>query len=182
MRQTTGISRRIAGCIRGIQDRDHELALVNLFPALDKTAKKRRSRAKVGERIRGFITDEEALISAIAIRNVFKNCQFGEFTFSEAIYKFGRTAIAHEGELDPRLTFNDNGVLEIGATWNLPSSYISALCISVILAPENAGEVAPQNPIVHLVDQSFELNTLWGKRHQVVSILETKYGQIGIFD
>ena len=31
----------------------------------------------------------------------------------DALYKFGRTAISHEGELDPRLEFNNSGAFAI---------------------------------------------------------------------
>lgn len=87
--------------------------MVNFFPALDKTAKRRRPKDGVGERIRRFIFDQEAIITAIATGHVFQNIFVNGMSFPEAIYKFGRTPIAHEGELDPRLTFNDAGDLQM---------------------------------------------------------------------
>jgi hypothetical protein len=107
MPSPTGISRRIASCIRYTIAKDYEAAMVNFFPALDKTAKTRRPKCGVAARIKGFLADEEALITAIAIRNAFVGVKFNGMSFPDAIYKFGRTAIAHEGELDPRLTFID---------------------------------------------------------------------------
>lgn len=56
-------------------EKDFEAALVHYFPALDKTAKKRRPAAKVGERIRAFLDDELEIISDIATKNIFiVNC------------------------------------------------------------------------------------------------------------
>jgi hypothetical protein len=65
MVKPTGISRRLMQCVTHLRSNDCEGALVNLFPAMDKTAKKRRPKDGVGKRIKAFLTDEEALISAI---------------------------------------------------------------------------------------------------------------------
>ncbi len=43
----------------------------------------------------------------------------------------------HEDELDPRLEFNNSGAVEIGVSkWNLPSGYITGMCVAVIVATE----------------------------------------------
>ena len=103
MTTSSGVSRRIQQCIEHIQKQDWEGALVNLFPALDKTSKRRRPKAGVGERIRAFLEEEESLISAVATGNVFRGIHVDGVSITDALYKFGRTSIAHEGELDPRL-------------------------------------------------------------------------------
>ena len=181
MQSPSGISRRIASCLQGLNDHDYEFALVNLFPALDKTAKKRRTGAKVGERIRAFLRDEEVLISVVATGNAFKNINVNGITFPDAIYKFGRTSIAHEGELDPRLVFNDTGTIQIGSTWNLPSSYIPALCISVIVAPENSLERLQGNPTVQMLGHSYTLNELWGQRAKTRSRIADQFKMPDMF-
>ena len=141
MTNPSGISRRIQQCIERIQRQDWEGALVNLFPALDKTAKKRHPKAGVGERIRAFLEEEEALISAVATGNVLKGIHSGGISITDALYKFGRTSIAHEGELDPRLQFNEGGSLVIGQEkWNLPTGYIVGMSLAVVVAPENSTE------------------------------------------
>jgi len=66
MPKPTGISRRLEQCIQHLQSDDYEGALVNLFPAIDKTAKKRRPKDGVGKRIKAFLEEEETLISAAA--------------------------------------------------------------------------------------------------------------------
>jgi hypothetical protein len=60
---TSSISRRVESSIKAYQEGDFETSLVHLFPALDKTAKKRRPRDRVGERIKSFIDDELEIIT-----------------------------------------------------------------------------------------------------------------------
>ncbi len=170
MANPTGVSRRLQQCIERLQASDYEGALVNLFPAIDKTAKKRRPKAGVGVRIRSFLKDEEVLITAVGMGNVFKDCNFDGFSFEDALYKFGRTPIAHEGELDPRLSFNENGGLQIGKdNWNLPASYIVGMSLAVITAPENKGEETTEGLGVQVFDKQFALNELWGKPEPIRS-------------
>ncbi|AIA75302.1 hypothetical protein FF32_10715 [Halomonas campaniensis] len=164
MANPTGVSRRLQQCIERLQASDYEGALVNLFPAIDKTAKKRRPKAGVGARIRSFLKDEEVLITAVGMGNVFKNCSFDGVSFEDALYKFGRTPIAHEGELDPRLRFNESGGLQIGKeNWNLPANYIVGMALAVITAPENKGEETAEGLSVQVFGRQFSLNELWGK-------------------
>ena len=122
MNTASSVSRRLADCLQAHARGDYEGALVHFFPALDKVSKRRRPKDGVGARIRSFLSDEEALISAIATGNVFRNIQVDGVTFPDAIYRFGRTSIAHEGELDRRLTISKDGSLSIGEVWALPSS------------------------------------------------------------
>lgn len=138
--------------------------MVNLFPAIDKTAKKRRPKDGVGKRIKAFLQDEEVLITAVGTGNVFKGCMFDGKSFHDALYEFGRTPIAHEGELDPRLKFNNNGGLQIGVEgWNLPASYIVGMALSVIIAPENEGEKTADGLSVDVLGARFMVNDIWGK-------------------
>jgi hypothetical protein len=90
MTTSSGVSRRIQQCIEHIQKQDWEGALVNLFPALDKTSKKRRTKAGVAERIKAFLEEEEALISAVATGSVFKGIHVNGVSITDALYKFGR--------------------------------------------------------------------------------------------
>lgn len=81
---------------------------------MDNTARARRPNAKVGERIKLFISDEEVLISGLALRKIFKGVKFGEYTLPEAIYKMARNPMMHNGELDKRMEFVEQGMLLIG--------------------------------------------------------------------
>jgi len=158
----TGVSRRIQQCLERYQFGDYEGALVNLFPAIDKTAKRRREKDGVGSRIKAFLHDEELLISAIGTGNIIRDCVFDGLTFHDAIYRFGRTSIAHEGELDPRLTFNKNSGLKIGQEWNLPSTYILGMSVAVVIAPENSGERTEGDMEFNIFGKTFALNDIWG--------------------
>lgn len=85
-------------------------------------------------------------------------------SFHDALYNFGRTPIAHEGELDPRLTFNSNGRLQIGKDhWNLPISYIAGMALAVIIAPENAGERTAAGLGMTVFEKRLALNDIWGR-------------------
>ena len=168
MNAPSGVSRRLQQCIERLEKQDCEGALVNLFPAMDKTAKKRRPKDGVGSRIKAFLQDEEVLITAIATGTVLQGCNADGVTFHEALYKFGRTAIAHEGELDPRLTFNIDGGLQIGKDrWNLPITYIVGMSLAVIIAPENAGERTADGLGMVVFGKQFVLNDIWGRPDSV---------------
>jgi hypothetical protein len=170
----TSISRRIEKSIEALGKKDYEDAFVQLFPAIDKTAKKRRSKAGVGARIKNFISDEEAIITAIATNNIITNINVDGVDFPTALYKFGRTSIVHEGELDERLKINEQGSLQIGHVWNLPSSYITGLIVAVITAPENAKESINGNIGITLFGTQYKANDLWGK----VGIIQSKIREV----
>jgi len=159
----TSISRRIEKSIESLGKNEFEDAFVHLFPAIDKTAKKRRPKDGVGARIKGFISDEEAVITAVATNNIFRNITIGDVDFPTALYKFGRTSIVHEGELDERLQINEQGNIQIGKVWNLPASYITGLIVSVIVAPENIGEKINENIEITLFAEQHKANDLWGQ-------------------
>lgn len=150
-------------CIQRLQKNDPEGALVNLFPAIDKTAEKRRPKDNVGKRIKAFLRDEEVLITAVGMGNVFRNCSFDGMSFEDALYKFGRNSITHEGELDPKLKFVQNGTMKIGIRdWILPVSYIVGMSLAVVIAKENRGEAIPAHLGVTIFDKQFQINELWG--------------------
>jgi hypothetical protein len=176
MTTSSGVSRRIQQCFEHIQKRDWESALVNLFPALDKTAKKRRPKAGVGERMRAFLEEEEALISVIATGNLLKGVHTNGVSITDALYKFGRTSIAHEGELDPRLEFNEGGSLLIGQDkWSLPTGYIVGMSLAVVVAPENSTESVDAKLWFSLFGERHQLNSLWGQRQRVRAVIAARF-------
>ncbi|MCU7805818.1 MAG: hypothetical protein KZQ92_05090 [Candidatus Thiodiazotropha sp. (ex Lucinoma borealis)] len=167
----TSISRRIEKSIEALTTKDYESAFVQLFPAIDKTAKKRRPREGVGARIKGFISDEEAVITAVAVNGVIIGNTFDGVDFPTALYKFGRTSIVHEGELDKKLQINEHGDVIYGKVWNLPSSYIDGLIIAVVLAPENSGEKINDDIDITLFDKQYQVNQLWGRSDLIRAIM-----------
>jgi hypothetical protein len=167
MPKPSSISRRLHSSLSGYTNGNYEEALIHLFPAMDKTAKRRRPKAGVGDRIKGFLTDEEGFINAIATNNVIRGLIVSGISFPEAIYKFGRCPIAHEGELDPRLKISANGDLSIGAVWEIPSGYIFAMAVMVLVAPENTGESFARDIGLKLAFQDFNAADWWGKRDRL---------------
>ncbi|HDS1202459.1 TPA: hypothetical protein QD004_001744 [Shewanella algae] len=183
MSNPSGISRRIEQCIKHLQEHDYEGAMVNLFPAIDKTAKRRRSNIGVSARIKAFLKDEEVLITAVGIGSVFKGCKFDGMSFEDALYKFGRTSIAHEGEIDPRLTFNSNGGMTISKElWNLPSGYLAAMALAVIISSENQGERTSEGLKITIYGKSFNLNDIWGCSYEVKRHICDKFDDQQLFD
>jgi len=179
----TSVSRRVEHCIQHLQRGEIEGALVDLFPAIDKTAKRRYPKHGVSKRIKGFIRDEEVVITAVGIGNILKGNVIAGRTFEEAIYEFGRTSIAHEGELDPRLSFDPSGGLEIGRDhWNLPAGYIDGLVVAVVLAPENVHERLDTNYGITALGRPFSVNSSWGKRDEMRKHICARLREPHLFD
>ena len=175
MNAPSSIGRRIASCITAHQQKDYEAACIHLFPAMDKTAKRRRPKDGVGERIRKFIADQEGIISVVATGSYFVGNSVDGIGFPDAIYKFGRTSIAHEGELDERLQFIDTGPLAIGKVWSLPSSYVLGMCVAVMAARENAKETIAANGNITILGRSWGIKELWGSEEQLNTDIFTRF-------
>lgn len=172
----TAISRRIQSCLREYLQNDYESAFIHLFPAIDATAKKRRNDFKVGARIKTFLEDEIAIITALSFGGVIQNCRFGEENLSipEVLYKFGRTSAMHEGEIDERLQITNDPEFTLGdAVWKLPSFFIMAMAIAVITAPENIDEEIQGNFIIESFGEKLQLQNLWGRRDILVDIIKS---------
>lgn len=182
MSTPSSISRRIRDAIGAHGRGDYEGALVHFFPALDKAAKRRRPRDGVGQRIRGFLADEEGLISALATGNFIRDISIDGVSFPDAIYRFGRTSIAHEGELDPRLKISADGSLRIGQVWALPPSYITAMCIAVMAAPECSTERIEGDAEVDLLGAKWRLNDLWGAHDRLKAHVATVFRNPHLFE
>jgi hypothetical protein len=172
----SSISRRMEDSVKAFMNEDYETSLIHYFPALDKTAKRRRPSEGVGNRIRNFLDDELDIISHVATRNILR-IECDGLSIPQAIYKFGRTSIAHEGELDSRLNFNNKSGMSIGQTWNLPPSFITGLILSVVIAPENVSEKFENEYKVNIQGTEFNVSELWGQRQKIRAWMETEYGR-----
>ena len=92
-------------------------------------------------------------------------------------YKFGRTSIAHEGELDSRINFDNTAGMSIGRVWNLPPSFITGLVVAVISAPENGAEAFEKDYVVSIHGTDFNLSELWGDRQRIREWMEGIYSR-----
>lgn len=179
----SSVSRRIEASLGGLRSGDIESCLINLFPAIDKTAKRRYQKSGVGDRIRKFLADEEGLISGIATGNIFTGVEISGLTFPQAMYKFGRTSIVHEGELDPRLQFSSDGSVRIGETWVLNRGYLLGSILSVVLSPENKEERLQNDVQVTVFGRHrLRINESWGDREGFKLVMERVWGRRGLFD
>ena len=95
MKSPSSIGRRIISAFSAFQQRDYEGACIHLFPAIDKTAKRRRPKEGVGERIRQFIADQEAIISVVATGNYMVRNYVDGIGFPDAIDVGALLAIAN---------------------------------------------------------------------------------------
>ena len=172
-KKPTSISRRLEQALNCLIAKDYESSLIHFFPALDKTAKLRRPKDGVGARIKKFLNDEESFITFIAFRTSFRDAFFDGLTFGDVIYKFGRTSIMHEGELDPRLSFNSGNTLQAGGMkWILPPSYIGAMITAVMAANENANEYLSQPKHLSFDDKTINANDIWGNKSLIQATIK----------
>lgn len=173
----SGVSRRIESCIEQYLQKDYEGALVNLFPAIDKTASRRRPKTQVGDRIRSFLSDEMSFITAISTSGSFGGIEINGQSIESALYKFGRTSVMHEGEIDPRLSFTENEMAANKDNWRLPHSFILGMTLAVITAPENSTEKLRSEFYVELHGGRIILNDCWGNPSSIHRILNDKFGR-----
>lgn len=168
------VSRRIERALDAIRHSDFEGALVDLFPAIDTTAQRRHPGWGVKDRIQSFVEDQQLVITYLAFgAGIGKGCCFDGVTLAQAIYKFGRTSIVHDGELDNRLQLGGPTVL-IGKTWRLPESTVLAMCLAVIVAPENSDERMTKRISIELLGEDVEANDLWGAQDYVEDLIRRK--------
>jgi len=154
--------------IRHLVAREYEQGLIHLVPAIDKTASRRWPKAKVGERFRSFIDDDDALLTLLATGSVITGLTVDGQTIGGVLYKLMRTTIAHEGELDSRLEFAETGELLLGRDkWTLPVTFIWAMCVLVIVAPENEAEHIGPAFRVSLLGRGRAIDDLWGQADAV---------------
>src|SRR5258705_292085 len=90
---------------------DLDNALIQLCIALDATAKNEYPRIKkVGERFKTFVKANQDIITFFTFNtNMFIDCQFGDYTIEQFIYKVLRCGLLHEGEVSTMFKFAEPG-------------------------------------------------------------------------
>lgn len=172
MTQQNAVSRRIEKAIKAFTDKDYETCLLHLFPAIDATGKARRPTQGVGKRIRGFLEDQEDIISFVALRSLFTGNSVDGQTLAQALYNFGRTSIAHEGQLDPRLKIIEEGSIRASKdNWEISSGFIMGMIIAVISAKENQDAFLVDDVTITIHGTPFIINDTWGEEDNVRTAL-----------
>ena len=132
---------RVTECINKYNADDLVNALIQLCIAIDGTAKNEYPRKKVGERFRAFIKANQDIITFFTFRtNIFIDCQFGNYTIEEFIYKVLRCGLLHEGEVSAMFKFSDAGepIAVSDKQWCLPRTFVFGTLLAVIGAPTNS--------------------------------------------
>lgn len=113
--------------------------------------------------MRSFLRDEMAIITVIATGHMFQNIECDGLSVEQAIYKFGRTSVMHEGELDPRLTFSADGSFSFGASqMSIPPAFIFGMTVATIISTENKGESMTKPFPATILGDHYSLNDHWG--------------------
>ena len=172
----SAISRRIKSSIEALQKKKYEESLLNCFPALDKTAKRRSPNKKVGERFRNFIKDQWRIIAPIGLGTLMgEGCTFGGMAYEDAIYNLARNHLVHEGEFSCNMRFTSKKYSVVGGDWALSENNIFALILAVITAKENKGlSLSPDIQLI-LFGEKTSVNMLWGKEDEICTKIESHF-------
>ena len=165
------VADRVIECINKYNSNDLENALIQICIALDGTAKKEYPDIKkVGERFRAFIKANMDIITFFTFNtNIFINCQFGEYTIDQFVYKVLRCGLLHEGELSAMFKFTEPSELISIATkqWRFPKTFILGTLLAVIGASSNSKQRVSDDLSVTVMGNRFRINELWGRADQI---------------
>ncbi|BCV65919.1 hypothetical protein TUM17387_12780 [Shewanella carassii] len=172
----SAISRRLENALLSLFDKDYEASLLHCFPAIDKTASKRRPNVAVGKRFKAFLSDQRNIIAPIGLGvKMGKGCTFGGMSFEEAIYDLARNHLVHEGEFADSFEIKSAHGSRLGGSWELSSANILALIVATLVAEENKGEAFSKTYELEIFGQKVDLNTLWGKEELVTEIIDSAF-------
>ncbi|MEQ3723520.1 hypothetical protein [Alcanivorax sp.] len=170
------IASRIEKAIESYQESDYEDALLQLFPAMDATAKKRYSKFGNAKRMKQFIADDHGIIWAAATGMLIGSINIDGTDLPSAVYKFARCTLIHEGGLDRRISFNAPGMVMLSANnWRFPPTFIPALIMIVVMAPENKGLTSSTELDYGFLGQQLQIDQLWGDKARVQEICDQHY-------
>lgn len=172
----SSVSIRVEAAIKHFETHNYEESLLNLFPAIDKTAKLRFPKYKVGVRFKTFIANQFDIISVIGFGSlIHPNCKFGNVTFQHALYKLARNNLIHEGEFSDNMKFIPGSTSTVGGNWKLSETVIIALILSVISAKENKMLKCKSSYSINLLEEKFEVNSLWGSEDYIKQKIRNKF-------
>ena len=129
----------------------------------------------MGESFRAFIRANHDIITFFTFNtNMFVNCQFGEYTIEQFIYKVLRCGLLHEGELSEKFRFAEAGepVVLSDKRWCLPKTFVFGTLLAVIGAPTNTRERVGDHLEVTVMGKTFKVNELWGRAEVIRKVIE----------
>ncbi len=170
------VADRVTECINKYNSNDLDNALIQLCIALDGTAKNEYPRIKkVGERFKAFIKANQDIITYFTFNtNMFIDCQFGQYTIEQFIYKVLRCGLLHEGEVSAMFKFVEPGEpISIGdKQWCFPKTFIFGALLAVIGASSNSKHIVAEHLGVTVMGKNFKLNELWGHAELIRKAME----------
>ena len=170
------IADRVTECINKYNANDLENSLIQLCIALDGTAKKEYPQIKkVGERFKAFVKANQDIIAFFTFNTcVFVDCQFGQYTIEQFIYKVLRCGLLHEGEVSAMFKFVEAGEpISIGDNqWCFPKTFIFGALLAVIGARSNSKQSVDQQLGLTIMGNRLTINELWGHAELVRKAME----------
>jgi hypothetical protein len=172
----SAISRRLEKALVALFDKDYETSLLHCFPAIDKTASKRRPKQGVGKRFKSFLDDQRNIIMPIGLgMKMGRGCTFGGILFEDAVYDLARNNLVHEGEFADNFKVHEKQGSRLGGSWLLSDKNILALIIATVAANENQNEMFSKSYPVTLCNKHFDINDLWGKEKDIEKLFDLAF-------
>ena len=165
---------------------DPEFALFLLCAPIEKTA-----AVEYGQRGRAsfkrFIHDNVRLMTRFVFGSSIGGINFayshpcpkpghpteGIWTIEDVLYYAIRCGFYHDVELPPNIIFaKDNTFSGGGGQITIPAKLIHGVIVAVIVAPSNRHEKAEGTFTVLLRNEQLALDTLWGKRDELLRMMD----------
>ncbi|MEZ5470403.1 MAG: hypothetical protein R3E90_01345 [Marinicella sp.] len=177
--QNVAIPNRVESSLRHLKNNNYEEALLNLFPAIDRTAKLRRKKLGSGLRFKKFIADQFDIVSVLGFGSLISSdCKFGGETFQHVLYQLCRNSLVHEGELASNMKIVSGSASIVGGNWELSENIIFGLIIAVITARENKKSKLSVNYQVSFLGEMFSLNSIWGEEEVIKKKIKTIFSKL----
>lgn len=167
------IADRIDEALQKMAADDFEAAAVQISIAIDATAKAIYPKNyKVGQRFKALVDDNEEFILFVAMgcgtRFVLRGdgaLEFGEKgRLSQVLYKYVRSSLIHEGELDEGVVLRAGSVIGIDeARFILGSEMLTGLILLLLGLPVNKRQVLRNQHEIIFRGQRFSAQSLWGR-------------------
>lgn len=176
------IKKRIKKAIIDFSQGDLEDSLIQVFIAIDATAKKEGHTGGNGERCKKFLDKNRALITKVGFgfwefqgKLIFgsgnpKN-KNDSISLEEILYHSLRCTLLHEGTIPDTIIFCEETVFgSENGKYLFPKRFVMGLIFSVIGSPANKNERLETNPSIDLNGNRYFVNDLWGKSEMILKI------------